>query len=197
MAQARNSSADKKSPSYFDGRHRFRGEAGVHDRVTSTAGSGLFLFLGSNLETTPARRSRRTGRDLTIQQSVCGSLRMTLRNYRSSITRHSAHQTHFGGSSAGRLVRRQDERWTSELQKRSSARAILSLLWPARPWRPSSRRLPEPFPWPGLRRPSAVSDRSRRPEASSPVRSFPSPQPPPSSREKGLPAVFRPKVNSL
>src|SRR5262249_21908879 len=24
MAQARNSSADKKSPSYFDGRHRFR-----------------------------------------------------------------------------------------------------------------------------------------------------------------------------
>jgi putative transposase len=27
---------------------------------------------------------------------------MTLRNYRSSITRHSAHQTHFGGSSAGR-----------------------------------------------------------------------------------------------
>ena len=90
MAQARNSSADKKSPSYFDGRHRFRGEAGVPDRVTSTAGSGLFLFLGSNLETTPARRSRRTGRDLTIQQSVRGSLRMTLRNYRSSITGHSS-----------------------------------------------------------------------------------------------------------
>jgi hypothetical protein len=62
---------------------------------------------------------------------------------------------------------------------------IPSLLWPPRPWRLSSRRLPEPFPWPGLRRPSAVSDRSRRLEASSPVRSFPSPHSPPSSG-KGL-----------
>jgi hypothetical protein len=74
MAQARNSSADKKSPAYFDGRHRFRGEAGVHDRVTSTAGSGLFLFVGSNLESAPARRSRRTGRDLTIQAFVARSV---------------------------------------------------------------------------------------------------------------------------
>jgi hypothetical protein len=66
-----HSSADKKSPSYFDGGHRFRGEAGVHDRVGSTAGSGLFLFLGSNLESAPARRSRRTGRDLTITPPGC------------------------------------------------------------------------------------------------------------------------------
>ena len=41
-------------------------------------------------------------------------------------------------------------------QTRSSARRILSLLWPPRPWRLSSRRRPEPFLWPGLRQPSAV-----------------------------------------
>ena len=63
--------------------------------------------------------------------------------------------------------------------------ARLSLLWPPQPWRISSRRLAEPFLWSELRRPSAVSDRSRRLEASSPVRSFPSPHSPPSSG-KGL-----------
>src|SRR5262249_22175764 len=39
---------------------------------------------------------------------------------------------------------------------------IPSLLWRPRPWGLSSRPLPEHFPWPGLHRPSAVSDRSRR-----------------------------------
>jgi hypothetical protein len=64
---------------------------------------------------------------------------------------------------------------------RSSARWILSLLRPPRPWGLSSTRLAEPFLWPGLRRPSAVSDRSRRLEASLPVRSFRSPHSLPSS----------------
>ena len=44
---------------------------------------------------------------------------------------------------------------------------LLSLPWRRHPWRLFSRWLPEPFPLPGSRRPSAVSDRSRLPEASS------------------------------
>src|SRR6266436_4317702 len=44
---------------------------------------------------------------------------------------------------------------------------IPSLLWRPRPWGLSSRRLPEPFPLPGLRRPSAVSNCSQQLEASS------------------------------
>src|SRR6478609_11121479 len=74
---------------------------------------------------------------------------------------------------------------------RSSARWLLALLWPPQAWRLSSRLLAEPFPWPGLRRPSAVSDRSRRLQASAPARSFLSPHSPPSSGEGGSPAVFR------
>src|SRR6516165_2420261 len=46
------------------------------------------------------------------------------------------------------------------------------LLWPPR-LRLSSRRPPEPFPWLGLHRPSAVSDRPQQLEASSPVCSSP------------------------
>jgi hypothetical protein len=60
---------------------------------------------------------------------------------------------------------------------------IPSPLCRPRHWRLSSRRLPEPFAWRGLHRPSAVSDRSRRLEASSPVRSFPCPDSPSSSAE--------------
>jgi len=63
---------------------------------------------------------------------------------------------------------------------------IQSLLWRPRHWRLSSRRLPEPFPWRGLHRPSAVSDRSRRLEGSSPARSFPCPHSP-SSLAEGSP----------
>ena len=77
---------------------------------------------------------------------------------------------------------------------RSTAKWILSLLWLPRPWRLSSRRLPGPFPWPGLRRPSALSDRPRRLEASSPVRSFPSPHFAALLRGRGSPAVFRAMV---
>jgi hypothetical protein len=65
-------------------------------------------------------------------------------------------------------------RWCTRLRRmrtRSSARWILSLLWPPRP---SWRRRPEPFLWPGLRQPSVVLDRSRRLQASLAVRSFPS-----------------------
>src|ERR1700730_2428394 len=71
------------------------------------------------------------------------------------------------------------------MSARSSATKswIQSLLWRPRLWRLSSRRLPEPFPWRGLHRPSAVSDRSRRLEALSPVRSFPCPHSPSSSAE--------------
>src|SRR5262249_5202243 len=67
----------------------------------------------------------------------------------------------------------------------SSASWILSLLWPRLPWELSSTRLAEPFLWPGLRQPSALSNRFRRLEAWSPLRSFPSPHSPPSSG-KGL-----------
>jgi hypothetical protein len=63
---------------------------------------------------------------------------------------------------------------------------IQSLLWWPRHWRLSSRRLPEPFPRRELHRPSAVSDRSRWLEASSPVRSFPCPHSP-SSLAEGSP----------
>ena len=63
---------------------------------------------------------------------------------------------------------------------------IQSLLWWPRHWRLSSRRLPEPFPQRELHRPSAVSDRSRWLEASSPVRSFPCPHSP-SSLAEGSP----------
>src|SRR5262245_22569906 len=67
------------------------------------------------------------------------------------------------------------------------------LLWRPRPWRLSSRRLPDPFPRPGPHRPSTVSDRSRRHEASSPVHSFPSPHSPPSLRERARPQYSGPK----
>jgi hypothetical protein len=50
-----------------------------------------------------------------------------------------------------------------------------------------SRWLPEPFPWHGLHRPSAVSDCSRQLESPSLVCSFPSPQSHPSSTAEGSP----------
>src|SRR5262249_13847952 len=84
-------------------------------------------------------------------------------------------------------------RATRTMRTRFSARWILFLLWPPRPWGISSLRLAEPFPWPALRPPSAVSDHSRQLEASSPVRPFPSSYLPPSSGERARPQYSRSK----
>jgi hypothetical protein len=73
---------------------------------------------------------------------------------------------------------------------------IRSLLWRPRLWKLSLRRLPEPFPWPGLHRPSVVSVRFQKSEALSPLPSFPCPHSPPSSAEARH-AVFRAEVNNL
>jgi hypothetical protein len=67
-----------------------------------------------------------------------------------------------------------------------------------RRWLLSARRLPEPFPWPWLHRPSTVSDRSQRLESSSPLRSFPcSHRHPPLSGKELATQYSGPKVNSL
>jgi hypothetical protein len=104
MAQARNSSADQKTPSYFDGRHRFRGRSGRARSRDFDRRVGAFLFLGSNLESAPpAVASDRPGLDHTAKRLWLAAYDITeLSKFHNP---SCAHQTHFGGSSAGRLVR--------------------------------------------------------------------------------------------